>query len=315
VPLRILVVEDEDAARSALESAVRSLGYECRGACDGRQALQMLKTGPADVILSNWSMPRMDGVELCRHIRAHAGEGAYTYFIFMTGLADKEHFLRGMEAGADDYHTKPVDLDELRVRLVSAGRVIELYRRLASKNTMLRRDSQHAIRIARVDALTKVSNRLAMDEDLRTLWARATRYDQRCSIALCDLDHFKAYNDHFGHLAGDACLERVAKTIREHLREGDGLYRYGGEEFVVLLPEQTLAAGARAMDRVRRAIESDAIATHESNRVLTVSAGVAELDLSQDASPQDWLRRADAALYRAKMNGRNRVESAPPRNP
>jgi two-component system, cell cycle response regulator len=312
VPLRILVVEDEDAARSVLEAAVRSLGYECRSACDGREALQMLKTGPADVILSDWSMPRVDGIELCRRIRANASDGGYTYFIFMTGHADKEHFLRGMEAGADDYHTKPVDLDELRVRLVSAGRVIELYRRLASKNNLLRRDSQNALRIARLDALTQVSNRLALDEDLRSLWARVTRYDQRCCIALCDLDQFKAYNDHLGHLAGDACLQRVAKTLRDQLREGDGLYRYGGEEFIVLLPEQALGAGLRAMGRARQAIESAAIATADPDRVVTISIGVAELDLAQDASPQDWLRRADAAMYRAKMSGRNRVEAAEP---
>ena len=312
VPLKVLVVEDEDAARQALEKAIRLLGYECRSARDGLDAWEMHQQEHADVILSDWQMPRMDGVELCRRTRVNADEGAYTYFIFMTSFGDKDHFLRGMEAGADDYHTKPVDLDELRARLVSAGRVVALYRKLSEKNAVLRHDSQASFRVARIDALTHVSNRLSMDEDLKVLWSRAKRYAHRYSIAICDIDRFKAYNDQFGHLAGDDVLRRVAQTIREQLREGDGLYRYGGEEFVVLLPEQSITEAAGAMDRVRLAVERLGIATKRGNRVVTISFGVAELDLPADGTPEDWLRRADAALYRAKASGRNRVETDRP---
>lgn len=306
VPLNVLVVDDEDAARQALETAVRLLGYKCRSARDGLEAWEMHQREHADVILSDWQMPRMDGVELCRRTRVDADEGTYTYFIFMTSFGDKDHFLRGMEAGADDYHTKPVDLDELCARLASAGRVVAVYRKLAEKNAVLKRDSQLSFRVARIDALTQVSNRLSMDEDLKVLWSRAKRYLHRYSIAICDIDRFKRYNDHFGHLAGDDVLRRVAQTIRAQLREGDGLYRYGGEEFVVLLPEQSLAEAARAMDRVRLAVEHLGIATSRDH-VVTISFGVAELELPVDRTPEDWLRRADAALYRAKANGRNRV--------
>jgi two-component system cell cycle response regulator len=309
--LNVLVVDDEDSARQALEIAVRQLGYECRSARDGMEGWELHQREHADVILSDWQMPRMDGVELCRRTRIGDGTGPYTYFIFMTNFADKEHFIRGMEAGADDYHTKPVDLYELRARLASAERVVSLYRKLAEQNAALRRDSQASFRVARLDSLTHVANRLSMDEDLKVLWSRTKRYGHGYSIAICDIDRFKAYNDRFGHLAGDDVLRDVAQTIRRQLRQGDGLYRYGGEEFVVLLPEQSLREAAKAMNRVRVAVEQLAIPAADS-AVLTISIGVAKLERERDQSPEDWLRRADAALYRAKNGGRDRVETDAP---
>lgn len=308
-PLRVLVVEDDEPSRRGLEKAVRLLGHDCRSAKDGLEAWEMHEADRADVILSDWRMPRMDGLELCRRVRAGDGEGAYTYFVFMTRFGDKEHFLRGMEAGADDYHGSPFDIDELQARLVSAGRVIPLYRRLAEKTSDLRRDSQISFRMARVDALTGIGNRLRMDEDLRVLWSQTKRYTRPCSAGLCDIDEFKAYNDHFGHIAGDEVLRQVAQTLRKALRQGDGLYRYGGEEFLAVLPEQSLDEAARAMERLRSDVERLAIPTVGERRVVTISIGVAELDTAHDATPDDWLRRTDSSLYRAKRGGRNRVES------
>jgi diguanylate cyclase (GGDEF)-like protein len=305
--LRVLVVEDDDMARHGLEQAVKLLGHECRSANDGLEAWEMHQADRADVILSDWIMPHMDGLELCRHVRATDIEGAYTYFIFMTSLDDKEHFLRGMEAGADDYHTKPVDIDELQARLVSAGRVVSVYRRLAEKTVKLRHDSQNAFHMARVDALTGVANRLCMDEDLRVLWSQADRYARSCCAALCDIDEFKRHNDHFGHLAGDEVLRQIAQCLRNGLRQSDKLYRYGGEEFLALLPEQSLAEAAHATERLRRNVEFLGIRT-VGERVVTISIGVAELDMAHDQSLEAWLRRTDAALYLAKHGGRNRVE-------
>ena len=306
--LRILVVDDDDSAREALEAAVHLLGYECVSARDGQEAWEMHQRERADVILSDWQMPRMDGVELCRRTRSHAEEDTYTYFIFMTGYADRDHFSRGVDAGADDYHTKPVDLDELRARLASASRVLMLHKKLSEKNTRLRRDSENQFNVARIDALTHVSNRLSLDEELKNLWSRVKRYGHRYSLAICDLDGFKDYNDAYGHLAGDGVLQRVARTIREQLREGDGLYRYGGDEFVVILPEQTLPEATHAMERVRAAVEHLAIPRRQSG-IVTASFGVAELDGVRDGDPDEWFKRADAALYRAKTLGRNRVEA------
>ena len=269
----------------------------------------------AEVILSDWQMPRMGGLELCERIRNSDRADGYTYFIFMTGFGDKEHFVHGLEAGADDYQTKPIDLDELRARLVSAARVVSLHRELAAKNALLRRDHEMSLRAARLDGLTQISNRLCFDETLEAVWSTMQRYGHRYSVAMCDVDHFKSYNDHFGHLAGDEVLRRVAMTIREELREGDGLFRYGGEEFVVLLPEQSLDEATRAMDRVRTALERLSIPTSRPGHPVTLSFGVAEVDPACDGAPEDWLRRADAALYRAKLKGRNRVETDPSNAP
>jgi two-component system, cell cycle response regulator len=307
--LRVLVVDDDDVSRHALEQAVKLLGHECRSAGDGLEAFEMHRADRADVILSDWKMPHMGGVELCRRLRAADGDSAYTYFIFMTGFDDKEHFLRGMEAGADDYHAKPADIDELQARLTSAGRVVSLYRRLAEKTSQLRRDSQASFQIARVDALTGIGNRLRMDEDLGVLWSQVQRNPRKYALALCDIDEFKRYNDHFGHVAGDEVLRQVAQALRRGLRQGDTLYRYGGEEFLTVLPEQSVDEAARIMDRLRGDVERLAISTVGERRVVTISVGVAEIDTAHDGSLADWLRRTDAALYRAKNGGRNRVET------
>jgi two-component system, cell cycle response regulator len=160
---------------------------------------------------------------------------------------------------------------------------------------------------ARIDPLTRVANRLRMNEDLHVLWSRSRRYGHAYCAALCDIDWFKAYNDHFGHLEGDGVLLRVAQTIRSGLRQGDGLYRYGGEEFLVLLPEQSLDEACIAMERVRKYVERLAIPTVAGGGVVTISVGVSELS-TEDDSLDDWLRRVDTALYLAKAKGRNRIE-------
>jgi diguanylate cyclase (GGDEF)-like protein len=309
--LDVLVADDDPATRSGLEKALALLGHRCRVASDGQEAWDLHRAQHADVILSDWCMPRMDGVELCRRVRAADAEAAYTYFILMTSRDDKDHYIRGMEAGADDYHGKPIDLDELAARLVSAGRVVALHRRLAETLLLLRRDSRRSFQVARIDALTGVANRLRMSEDLDVIWSQARRYGHGYSAALVDIDWFKRYNDERGHLAGDDVLRRVAHAVRHSLRQGDGLYRYGGEEFLVILPEQTLSEAVHAMDRVREAVEALAIDTPAEGGVVTISVGIAELgpdDETQDA----WLHRADAALYGAKAGGRDRVCTDPP---
>ncbi len=309
-PLRVLVVEDDDDSRDMVAEALRSIGYECCVAVDGAEGWDMYRADPPDVVLSDWNMPRVDGIELCQRIREATREGQYTYFIFMTALGDREHMLQGMRAGADDFQSKPIDLDELEARLASAGRVISLNRRLAESNAALRSDRQALFREARVDPLTGVGNRRRMDEDLASAWERARRYRERYSIALCDIDHFKRFNDHFGHLDGDEALRKVAHSIRDALRRADGLYRYGGEELLVLLPEQGLAEATLVMDRVRRALERVAIPTVTERGVVTISAGVAQLSLAHDASVERWVERADWALYQAKSRGRDQVVAA-----
>jgi two-component system chemotaxis response regulator CheY len=307
--LKILIAEDDCEAREALELAVRLLGHSCAVARDGLEAWEMHLATRADVILADWSMPRLSGLELCTRLRAYDPHGPYTHFIFVTGKEDKAHFIEGMHAGADDYITKPVDIDELEARLEVSRRAVLLQRQGEAKSSALRRKSDRDSRAARTDPLTLISNRLEMTEDLDALASRARRHGQPYCAAICDIDSFKAYNDCYGHLAGDDVLRRVAHAVHVGLRRGDGWYRYGGEEFLAILPEQSLSEAALGMDRVRREVE-DLRVIHASGASLpfvTISVGIAELSGTSAGGTDDWLRRADAALYRAKSSGKNRV--------
>lgn len=310
-PLEILVVDDETSSRSGLAMAIAMLGHHCRTAASAAEALERIAEKPADVVISDWEMPGMSGAQLCERIRSAGDDAPYTYFIVLTGFHDREHLIAAMEAGADDYQRKPVELDELEARLVSAARVVELHRRLASKTAALRHDSKRFYAASRTDTLTGAGNRLHLDEELTAALARARRYGHKCSIAMCDLDFFKAFNDRFGHVAGDEALRRIAETMRSTIRTGDALFRYGGEEFAVLLVEQNVGDASRVMERVRAEVERIALPSATAGRSMTISIGVAGLDLTRDRSPTDWIGRADAALYAAKAQGRNRVVSSP----
>ena len=310
-PLEVLVVDDDESSRELISIAVHSFGHHCRVAVDGDDALRLLAERPADLVISDWDMPGMNGAELCRKVRGGSDEDPYTYFIIMTAFDDREHLLAGMSAGADDYQRKPVSFDELEARLLSAGRVVDLHRRLATRTATLRDDSTRNYVASRTDALTGVGNRMRLDEEIATLLSRAQRYGHKCSLAICDLDFFKSYNDHFGHVAGDEALRRVADGMRSNLRSADALFRYGGEEFVILLVEQPLGDAERAMERMRAQIEALDIPAANGGP-LTLSVGVAEIDPQNDQTPAQWIARADQALYAAKAGGRNRVMSTLP---
>jgi two-component system cell cycle response regulator len=313
-PLDVLVVDDDESSRELIAIAVHSFGHHCRVAVDGADALRLLAEQPADLVISDWDMPGMNGAELCQNVRRAGDDEPYTYFIIMTAFDDREHLLAGMSAGADDFQRKPVSFDELEARLLSAGRVVDLHRRLASRTATLRDDSTRNYLASRTDALTGVGNRMRLDEEIATLLSRAQRYGHKCSLAICDLDFFKSYNDHFGHVAGDEALRRVADGMRENLRSADALFRYGGEEFVILLIEQPLEDAERAMERMRAQIEALDIPAANGGP-LTLSVGVAEIDTRTDQTPDQWLARADQALYAAKAGGRNRVVSTLPPPP
>lgn len=307
--MKILIAEDDAVSRMILRRAVEKIGHECLAAAEGEEAWGLYKKTPdIDVIISDWMMPGLDGLELCRRVRDDEREG-YTYFILLTALGDREHLLRGLEAGADDYLSKPLDRDELGMRLTSALRVTELHRRLAFQNGELEKLNRMLFEQSRQDPLTSLGNRLRLREDLQVLQNRTERYGHNYAVVLCDVDFFKAYNDRYGHLAGDDVLRRVAATIAAGLRAGDTAYRYGGEEFLMVLPEQDAEAAAAA-DRLRRAVEDLAIPHADGTRrgVVTISAGVAIS--ARDADTDALLKAADTALYAAKRAGRNRVSRA-----
>lgn len=306
--MRILVAEDDAGTRQILEAAVASLGHECIAAIDGEEAWHLFEAVDVDVVLSDRMMPGMDGVELCRRIRA-CERDTYTYFIFLTAFDRKADLLSGMEAGADDYLVKPLDIDDLKMRLFVASRVTSLHRQLTRQAAQLEQLNLRLFEQSRTDPLTQLGSRLKLSEDLEGINARADRYGHTGCAVMCDVDFFKAYNDSKGHLAGDEVLQAVSRALKNTARSGDHVYRYGGEEFLILLPEQSLDAGLRAAERYRQAVEELAI-PHDcspANNVVTISAGVALLSHSEGKSVGAWLNEADAALYRAKQQGRNQV--------
>lgn len=306
--MKILVAEDDDVSRFMTVKAVQALGYECISADDGESAWRLYQREGADTVISDWMMPGMDGVELCKRIR-RMDDRAYTYFIILTALSEREYRLEGMRAGADDYLAKPLDRDELHLRLIAAQRVTTLHRKLQEQARELERLNREFFESGRVDALTGIANRLRMQEDLRAVAARIERFGDGFSIALFDIDHFKLYNDTLGHVAGDDVLREVARALAGACRSGDTVYRYGGEEFLAILGTPNVELAAIIVDRMRVAVEELGLTHPKSHTapVVTVSAGVASLLTGGSGTVDDALRRADMALFGAKQQGRNRL--------
>jgi len=305
--MRVLIADDSATSRLLLRAALGALGHECVEASDGAEALAIFTREGADVIVSDWMMPGLTGEELCRRIRI--SELGYTYFILLTSLEDKSHALAGMEAGADDYLSKPLNRNDLEVRLGAAARVTALHRRLADQQAQLEHLNATLFVDARTDGLTGAANRMLFDEDLAALEDRAARYGHRYSIAFFDVDRFKLYNDTCGHAAGDDVLCSVTAALSGQCRTSDALYRYGGEELVVILTEQTTETAAIAVERMRAEVQRLAI-SHPGlggDQVVTVSAAVAGSDPTAPVAAGAVVERADLALYRAKEAGRNRV--------
>lgn len=309
--MRVLVADDDPTSRLITQTTLRSLGHECETVADGVQAWNAVQTRHPDVVISDWMMPGMTGIELCQHIRSETSD-AYVYVILLTSQGTLDQAIEGMRSGADDYLIKPLDPQALRVRLIAAARVTSLHTQLDVQRTELEQLNRALSSIARLDPLTGLGNRRALDEEFEKLEARVARYGHRYSIALVDVDHFKSFNDRYGHQAGDDALREVAHQLDSQARKGDALYRYGGEEFLCILPERSLPRGAVAVERMRTGVQQLAI-PHADNAagVLTISAGLSVLDATDSRPIADMIKEADDALYRAKELGRNRVEQAP----
>ncbi len=300
--LRILVAEDDPISRRLLETVLKKWGYEVAIANDGEQAWRMLENEEAPrLAILDWMMPGLDGIEVCRRVRERNAP-TYTYILLLTARSQREDLLQGMEAGADDYLTKPFDANELKVRLRAGRRILELQEQLINAQAALRDQAAR-------DPLTGIWNRSAVFDILQRELARSERDASPLAVVMADLDHFKKLNDTFGHLAGDAILRETVRRMAGSIRNYDALGRYGGEEFLLVLPGCDLASGLYRAEQIRRAVTSEPVDTSEGRIAVTCSFGVAATDGLNHQNSDHLVHRADAALFRAKHNGRNRVES------
>ncbi len=292
--MKILIAEDQPPAALYLRRTLERMGHETTVAPDGEQAWNMVLAGEASLLISDWMMPHLNGLELCRRIRA-AGGNRYIYIILLTSRDRRDDRLTGLRAGADDFLTKPPDPDELAVRLEIAGRILEVHEQLARQNAQLSE-------LATIDELTGTKNRRRFREDLELLFGHADRLAAPLSLIMLDLDYFKQYNDSFGHPAGDEVLRCTGSILRVAVRGHDVVARYGGEEFVVLLPATDAFQALDVAERLREAIEC----RPWPHRKVTASLGVATAGPAT-AIATALVDEADHALYKSKLAGRNQV--------
>ncbi|MGB9081791.1 MAG: diguanylate cyclase [Desulfuromonadaceae bacterium] len=301
--MRILIAEDDPSFRRLLEDILANWGYEVAVARDGNEAYQILLSENApQLAILDWMMPGLEGIEVCRKIRKNEGE-YYTYIILLTSLQRDEDLVIGMEAGADDYIFKPFKLNELRVRLRAGRRIIELQNELLAARDILRIKAIH-------DSLTGLLNHEEILDVLDKELARSERDGVCVSIIMADIDHFKSVNDTYGHLAGDVVLRVIAQKMHSMARAYDAIGRFGGEEFLFVLPECCMDCAITFAERLRSCISMEGIDTPEGMIPVTISLGVASSGTEVRWDVHSLVKAADTSLYKAKENGRNRVEAA-----
>jgi two-component system, cell cycle response regulator len=295
--LKILVADDDSITRLTLKTLLARRGYDVVTAHNGEEAYKLLQREDAPrLAILDWVMPGMEGIELCRKLR-ETGKAGYVYVIMLSSRAEKDDFIAGMEAGADDYISKPFDIDELHVRVRAGQRIVTL---------------QEQLRIeASEDKLTGLFNRGAISGILRRELSHAKREGTPLSVVLADLDNFKNVNDTHGHPVGDAVLREVSNILGTRLRPDDALGRYGGEEFLMVLPGCGIEGALEIAERMRGAVACEPIVTPVGPLEITASFGVAATD-DESVDVDALVLEADKALYRAKRAGRDRVEGPVP---
>jgi len=301
---KILIAEDDAISRRLLEVFASKRGYQVVLASSGEEALRCLsEEGAPRLAILDWMMPGMEGTEVCRKLREQSADRPYVYLLLLTARTEREDLLQGLQSGADDYVRKPFDPAELDARLHTGQRILDLQDKLIAAGDELRFRATH-------DSLTGLANRAVILETLHREHSRQRRAGGSFGIILLDIDHFKNVNDKHGHLCGDKVLREVASAMNESVRPYDTVGRYGGEEFLIVVPEADAETTLRIAQRVRKAVELRVIAENDGAIQVTSSLGVAASANPKASRPHDLLRLADEALYRAKSNGRNRCELA-----
>ncbi|HVB08555.1 MAG TPA: diguanylate cyclase [Candidatus Acidoferrales bacterium] len=300
---KILIAEDDPVSRRLLEAFLRKWGYTVVTVAKGDDAWALLEAAdPPRLAILDWMMPGIEGVEICRRVRARS-ERPYTFMILLTARGQKQSLLDGLKAGADDYLLKPFDAEELRARLQVGERILKTQDELIAARDALHFQATH-------DALTGMASRRAALEVLVRELARGCRERKPVGIVLADIDHFKEINDKYGHVAGDIVLQEVAQRMSKCTRAYDCVGRYGGEEFLIIFPSSTEDGVLRLAERMRQSMQGAPVQTPEGEIAITASFGVMAVHSTGQDDVNDLLRIVDAALYRAKNAGRNRIESA-----
>ncbi len=304
----ILLVEDEPTTRLLLARQLARAGYAVEAVCNGAEALAMLKKRFFPLLITDWDMPEMNGVTLCKAVRLLPLEG-YIYTILLTAREGKANLIEGLASGADDYLTKPPDDSELRARLNTGERILKLEQSLRVANRRI-----HMLSIT--DALTATFNRRYLMERLPQEIEAAHRHQRPLSVILCDVDHFKQVNDTYGHQAGDTVLKSVTAILMQSIRKDiDWAARYGGEEFLLALPGASVTAAMALAERIRAQIQAHVFEFNGGTCRVSASFGVVGHESSrsgEDAGIDRLIGRADRCLYDAKQSGRNRVSGEPP---
>ena len=305
-PLRILVVDDHPDNVEIINVRLSSRGYHIETATNGEEALQRVRDNPPDLILLDVMMPLMDGYEVSRRIK-NDPELPFVPIILVTARDSTQDKVDGLDAGADDYLTKPVNFPELEARVRSMLRIKRLQDELDQKNRELEFVNKRLRKLSITDGLTELFNHRHIHELLHEEFERTKRSGEPMSVVMMDLDRFKAVNDTYGHPTGDVILYETASILRQTVREIDMVGRYGGEEFIAILPGADEQAGHQFAERVRQTV-AEHVYRDEANEVrMTVSGGVASFPGPGIDHPDMLIKRADEALYAAKQGGRNRI--------
>jgi two-component system, cell cycle response regulator len=298
---KILLVDDSPVSRKLVELALSQKPYALISATTGQQAVDLFEEHKPALVIMGWTMPDLTGEELCQRIRSRS-QDSYTYIVVLTGRTDKSNLVEALNAGADDYLTKPFHPEELVARVGVGLRIVELHRKMETKNLMLEE-------LALTDALTGLPNRRAIENWAATQFSGAARYGYSFWVVVADLDHFKQVNDTFGHDAGDAVLKKFSKILKTCTRGSDLCGRLGGEEFLLVLTHTNKENALAVIERIRAELASTPFTFGGCTVAVTASFGLAGFEGSQRPSAFNRLQAlADAALYSAKRHGRNRVE-------
>lgn len=299
--MQILIAEDDPVSRRLLEATFSGWGHDVIVTCNGKEAMAVLRgSDPPKLAILDWMMPGLDGVEVCRRLRKAQKED-YVYIIVLTSKSDADDILECMVAGADDYITKPFKAGELKARIFAANRIVELHENFVQVQNQLQQQATH-------DFLTGLWNRSGILEILHKELSRAQCDNTSVTVMLSDLDHFKAVNDSYGHKAGDLVLKEVGRRMAQAVRPYDGYGRYGGEEFLIVVPRCDITFAEEVAQRVRRSICKKPVMYEEHEIPVTMSIGAAAVRGASAADSDKIIHTADSALYLAKEAGRNRVQ-------